>query len=158
MSRQCPGGNTTYRKWEQSSDPTMYRTSTCLRWWPSLSCLRSGSRSRGSSLVLVPVRVEACVCLCAGAEDKCVCNQSCPGVISAVPAKAPGPSAQCKRGWFASLPVMEAGWPGESNSWQNLGSYGARGRGLEMRPGRDTSHGVRSGLGAGNQSCCPGTI
>lgn len=64
-------------KWEQGSDP-MYGTSACLGQRLSLSCLGSGSRSRGSTLVLVPawgqVRVSPCPC-----RGQVCCSRSCPG-------------------------------------------------------------------------------
>lgn len=118
-------------------------TPTCLGW-----CHPCPARGQGAGPGVPHLFLSLCgqrwECLCACAKDKCVCSQICPGVISAVPA---APGSLCPVGF---TPCDSVWLPQEGDSWQNLGSCSAGGRGWGMRPDRDTSHEVRSGLGAGH--------
>lgn len=139
------------RKCEQSSNPHEWDLHL-LGMVPSVSCLRLGSRSRGSTLVLVPVWAEAGVSLypCQG----WACWQ--PNLPRGDLYSASSPQVPLPRADGVGFTLYDGIWlPQEGDSWQNLGSCSAGGREQEMRPGRDTSHEMRIGLGAGKPKLVP---
>ncbi|XP_063264974.1 G-protein-signaling modulator 1 isoform X2 [Prinia subflava] len=104
---------------------------------PDLSCPRSGSRSRGSTLVLVPVWAEVGVSLF-----------PCQGQAGLQPNLPRGDLYSASSPWVPLPPADGVGFtlcdgvwlPQEGDSWQNLGSCSAGGRGGGMRADRDTGH------------------
>lgn len=131
----------------------MSGTSTCLGW-----CHPCPARGQGAGAEAPHLSWSLCGQRwerpCTPAEGEHVCSQICPDLYSASSPRVPLPHAD-----GVGFTLCDSVWrPQEGNSWQNLGSCGAGGRERGMGPGRDTSHEVRSGLGAGNRSWCRGAI
>jgi len=114
MSWQCPGGNTAHRKQEQSSHPHVLRDLRLPGTLP-IPVLAEVAEQEPRLRACSGHRVGRGVCV--SMPRASVFEARAAPVSSAVPAaprlwvpaKALGPSAQCKWGCFASLPVMEAG-------------------------------------------------